>query len=162
MSTSPRPDQRAVAGGASASGSRSGAGDVAGALGYPGVPAAVPNCQGATIFQQGVGVVPMFTFPAAGRIWIVVLSYALTSNNSFSLATARTVAAVQTVTSGLTLAVVQLGVGNANQHSEGTCPIAFPGLPVVRGETVRLSVNNGTSVPQLDQQASATMLYSIP
>ena len=158
----PRVDQRLVVPAGAVPGSRSGSGELAGALGYPGVPPAVPNLLGATKLQQGVTVVSMFTFPQAGRIWQVILSYAVTSNSSFGLATVRTVATVQTVTSALTLAVVQLGIANPNQHAEGTCPSAFSGLPVVPFETVRLNINNGTLVPQMDQQASASLLYSIP
>lgn len=158
----PRVDQRLVTAAGAVPGSRSGSGELAGALGYPGVPPAVPNLLGATLLQRGVSITSMFTFPQAGRIWQVVLSYAVTSNASFTLSTARTVATVQTVTSGLTLAVVQLGIANPNQHAEGTCPVAFGGLSVVPGETVRLNVNGGNTIAQMDQQASATMLYSIP
>lgn len=159
----PRPDQRITGtAGAVAGNSRSGSGELAGALGYPGVPPAVPNLLGATKLQQPVSVTALFTFPQPGRIWQVVLSYAITSNNSFGLATVRTVATVQTVTSGLTLAVVQLGVAGADQSAWGTCPVAFGGLPAVAGETVRLNVNNGLVIPQCDQQASASLLYSIP
>lgn len=158
----PRVDQRLVTGSGTAPGSRSGSGELAGALGYPGVPPAVPNLLGATQLQLGVQIKTMFTFPQAGRIWAVVLSYAITSNGTFGLSTVRTVATVQTVTSGLTLAVVQLGVANPNQHAEGTCPMSFNGLSVVPGEAVRVNINGNVTVPQCDQQASATMLYSIP
>lgn len=158
----PRPDQRVIAAQGVTPGSRSGSGELAGALGYPGVPPAVPNMLGATVFQQGVGVVQLFKFTAPGRIWTVILSFVVTSNASFTLSTARTVAAVQTATSGLTLAVVQLGVANPNQYDSGTCPISFGGLQVAPGETVRLNVNNNNGVVNMDQQASASMLYSIP
>lgn len=158
----PRPDQRVITGTSTTPGSRSGSGELAGALGYPGVPPAVPNMLGATVFQQGVGNVQLFKFTQPGRIWTVILTFAITSNASFSLSTSRTVAAVQTATSGLTLAVIQLGVANPNQHAEGTCPISFGGLQVVPGEIVRLNVSNGTGITNLDQQASATMLYSLP
>jgi hypothetical protein len=159
---SPRPDQRLVTAAAGGPGSRSGSGELAGALGFPGVPAAVPNLQGASIFQQGVSITKMVTFPAAARIWAVLLSFSITSNNSFSLATVRTVAAVQTVTGGLTLAVVQLGVANNNQHAEGTSPMGYPGVPVVAGEIIRLNVSNNSVIPNCDQQASASVLYSVP
>ncbi len=141
-----RPDQRAIAGGGGVSGSRSGAGDLAGALGYPGVPGAVPNLQGASLFQQNVSRPTLYTFTGAGRIWLVILTYTITSNNGFPVAgqqpTVRTVAALQATLNPLTLAAV--------------------GLPVVSGESLVLSVGNVGVVPAVDQQATVSMLYSIP
>jgi hypothetical protein len=159
----PRPDQRVVTSPAGSPGSRSGSGELAGALGFPGVPGAVPNCQGASLFQQGTGSIPpIVTFSGAGRIWMVTLAYVITSNASFTLSTVRTVAAVQTVVNPLVLVPIQLGVGNPNREAWQTVPVLFPGLPVVKGETLILNINNGVVVPQLDQQCSVSVLYSIP
>jgi hypothetical protein len=161
--TSPRPDQRVPAGAGVVPGSRSGSGELAGALGYPGVPSAVPNCLGAALFQQTAASTPtIVTLPESGRIWLVDLSYVITSNNSFSLATSRTVCAVQAAVSGLTLATIQLGVSGPNQHDSGQKATGFPGLPLVKGESLILNVNNGNVVTDLDQQASVSVLYSIP
>ena len=161
-----RPDQRAIAGGGGVSGSRSGAGELAGALGYPGVPSAVPNCQGVSLFQQNVSRPTLYTFTGAGRIWLVILTYTITSNNGFPVAgqqpTVRTVAALQATLNPLTLAAVQLGIAGPSQHAEGTVAVPYPGLPVVSGESLVLSVGNVGVVPAVDQQATVSMLYSIP
>src|SRR5690348_18138600 len=95
----PRPDQRLLTTAGFPAGSRSRSGEFAGAFAYPGVPPAVPNLQGAQIINQNVQVTNFFTFPAAGRIWQVVLSYSVVTNNSFSLATAKSYAAVETAVS---------------------------------------------------------------
>jgi hypothetical protein len=159
----PRPDQRVVTASAGLPGSRSGSGELAGALGYPGVPAAVPNLLGASLFQQGTSGIPtLITFTAAARIWSVTLSYVITSNATFSLSTVRTVAAVQATLNPLVLAVVQLGVANPNREAWGNGGGLYPGLPVQAGETLQLNINNGVVVPQLDQQCSVSVLYSIP
>jgi len=159
----PRPDQRPVTVPAGLPGSRSGSGELAGALGYPGVPGAVPNLQGASLIQRGSPAsYNMVTFPAAGRVWMVILSYVITSNATFSLSTVRTVAAVQLVINPLVLATIQLGVANPNREAWQALSIPYPGLPVTAGETVQLNLNNGVVIPQLDQQASVSVLYSIP
>lgn len=160
----PRPDQKATPGVPAAPGSRSGAGDVAGALLYPGVPAAVPNCKSAQILHQGVSTpVPFFTFPAAGRIWAVSLSYVITSNPSFTLATARTYAVVTVSPASITLpGAIDLGVAGPKQVTNAQSQLSLPGLPVTAGQSLILSVNGGALVANLDQQASAVVLYSIP
>lgn len=161
--TTPRPDQRALTAPHGGAGSLSGAGDLAGALGYPGVPAAVPNCKGASLFQRNVGTWTIFTFPAAGRIWLVDMSYVITSNASFSQPTARTVAVVNfTVNASLSLAPIQLGIAGPGQHDSGQKAIPLPGLPVVQGESLILVLNGGNPVTNLDQQASVSVLYSLP
>lgn len=161
MPETPRPDQRLIASPPYGLGSRSGAGDLAGALGYPGIPSAVVNCQSAQLLHQGTGVVSFFTFTAPGRIWTVALSYVITSNPSFSLATAKTYAQVKTST-GLTLAAIDLGVANSKQAANGQSEPPIPGLPVTQGTSLILDINGGTLITNLDQQASAIVLYSIP
>lgn len=159
--TTPRPDQQHGQNVAGASGSRSGSGDTAAALGYPGVPAATPNCKAAQAMQVNVGGSgAFFTFTAPGRIWQVILTYVITSNNSFTLATSRTLA---TVTAGPNpIAAVQLGVAGPNQADSATSSPAYNGLPVTAGTSLAVTVNGGTVVPNLDQQASAVVLYSVP
>jgi len=159
----PRPDQRTVTVPAGLPGSRSGSGELAGALGYPGVPGAVPNLLGAALFQQGTSGIPtIVTFTAPGRVWMVILSYVITSNATFSLSTVRTVAAVQTAVTPLVLATIELGVANPNREAWDSMATPYPGLPVQAGESLHLNLNNGVVIPQLDQQASVSVLYSIP
>jgi hypothetical protein len=116
------------------------------------------------VFQSGVANPQIVAFPDAGRVWAVMLSYTITSNASFFLSTVRTVASVQLIigATNLTLAVVQLGVADPNQHAEGSMAISYPGLPTVLGTSIRLNVNNGNVIPQCDQQASVSVLYSLP
>lgn len=157
-----RPDQRPVPGSAGTPGSRSGAGDLAGALGYPGVPPAVPNCQSAQALRRspsGAGV--FFTFPNAGRIWTVLLSYTVVSGAALAAQT-RFAATVQTVTGGLPLAVVQLSLPSSPSHDSDTCPVSYNGLPVTQGDSLNLIINGGLAVAGTDQEASAVVLYSIP
>jgi hypothetical protein len=158
----PRPDQRHTPGRGGTGGSRSGAGDTAGALGYPGISAAVPNLLGASLFQQNVSQPTIVTLPGAGRVWEVILSYAITSNASYAASTSRTVAAVSTGTAGLVLATIQLAVANPNQHDSASLAVAYPGLPLTGGDSLHLNVNNGTVITNLDQQASVSVLYSVP
>ena len=162
--TPPRPDQRPIHSAPGQSGSMSGGAELGTVLAYPGVPGAVPNLTGASLFQQNVSQPTVVTLPAAGRIWAVVLAYVITSNATFALSTIRTVASVQLAVPGpnLVLAVVQLGVANPNQHDSGTDRASFPGLPVQAGVSVQLNVNNGNVVANLDQQASVSVLYSTP
>lgn len=159
----PRPDQRQLLQVPAVPGSRSGSGELGGALIYPGLPSAVPNCQSASRLLEPVtsGQV-FFTFPAPGRIWQVVLSYVITANNSFSLATIKTYSSIQTVISNLILAVAENGVAGPNQASQAQSEPSYSGLPVVQGESLTLIVNAGNSIAQLDQRASAVVLYSIP
>lgn len=161
--TTPRPDQLPIGSPGMMPGSMSGAGDLAGALGYPGVPPAVPNLSSAEAIQQNVSAsVVLFTFPSAGRIWSVVLSYVITSNPSFSLSTIRTYARIYRNPGG-TLAIVQLGASNAKQALAGQSePQIVGGIPVTAGTSLILDVNAGNLVTNMDQQASAVVLYSIP
>jgi hypothetical protein len=126
------------------------------------MPAAVPNCQGAFLLQQGVSTPTVITFTQPGRLWFFDLSFVITSNNSYAFATSRTVATLSLSPSGLVLATVQLGVANPDQADSGGKASVLPGLPLVGGESVLLSVNNGNVIANLDQTASCSVLYSYP
>lgn len=161
--TTPRPDQHLIPAAASGSGSLSGAGDLAGALGYPGVPPAVPNCQGASLIQKDVGNWTLLPpIPGAGRLWVVSLSYVITSNNSFSISTQRTYARIITNPGNVTLAVINLAVANQNQVTVGQAEPNLAALPVTGGTSLHLDVNNSALVTNVVQQASCLVLYSIP
>jgi hypothetical protein len=161
--TSPRPDQRIIHAGASAAGSRSGAGDFAGALGYPGIPSAAVNLQSAQALRRAAGGGGVFfTFPAPGRIWVSTLAYTVSSLSSFSGAPVPLAAFIQTVISGLPLAGVELSLSAPLQNEAGSSSPPGPGLPVVRGESLTLNINGGSPVPGVIQEASAFVLYSIP
>lgn len=157
----PRPDQRRTPAPASAPGSRSGAGDIAGALGYPGVPAAVPNLLSQRVRRVPTGSYTLVTFTAPGRIWAVIMSYFILTDNSYS-GTSNTFAEVDTSISGLTGGVIDLGASAPDQGFGGQSNLWFGGVPVVQGETVTLNVNNSTVVPGIIQRCSAVVLYSIP
>jgi hypothetical protein len=161
MST-PRPDQQHGASVAGASGSRAFSGDVAAALGYPGSPAAVPNCLSAQALRRSlVGAGQFFSFTHPGRIWTVLLSYMVVSDNTFT-PVAKFAATIQTTIGGLPLAVVELALGNINHENSGTCPVIYSGLPITGGDGLTLTINGGTTVPGVQQEASAVVLYSIP
>jgi len=160
--TTPRPDQRHV-GHAGAAASRSGSGDLAGALGYPGTPPAVPNCVAAQALRRGVaGGGNFFTFPQAARIWTVFLSYTVVSDTTYTAATPLFAAVVQLAAAPLPLAVVELSLAATSQHDSGTCPITYNGLPVLSGDSLNLTINGGLTVTGVRQEASAVVLYSIP
>ena len=160
--TTPRPDQQHIPGPAVAGGSRSGAGDMAGALGYPGSPPAVPNCQSAQALRRALsGAGTFFTFTAPARIWTVLLSYTVISGASFT-PTAKFAATITTGLAALPLAVVELGLGAANHEDSDTCPVSYNGLPLVAGDSLILTINGGVTVAGADQEASAVVLYSIP
>jgi len=159
--TTPRPDQRHGAK-LTAAGSRSGSGDMAAALGYPGSPAAVPNCQSAQALRRALGGAgTFFTFPTAGRVWTVMLSYMVVSGSTFT-STAKFAATITTGLGALPLAVVELGLGAANHEDSGSCVVQLNGLPLVGGDSLGLTINGGVSVAGADQEASAVVLYSIP
>jgi hypothetical protein len=161
MST-PRPDQRHAAHAAGPGGSRSGAGDTASALGYPGVPPAVPNCLSAQALRRTIaGAGAFYTFLGAGRIWTVLLSYTVNSFGSF-VPPAVFAATIQTGLSSLPLAVVELSLAANPDKDAGTCPVSYNGLPVQRGDSLVLTINGGTVVSGANQEASAVVLYSIP
>ena len=126
-----------------------------------GVPPSVPALKAATIVRKNVSISTFFTFGGAGRIWAVALSYFVTTNNSYTLSTSQTYAAVETG-SGLTLGIVELGAANPNQAIPGQSNLAFNGLPISNGDTLNLDVNAGSVITNLNQRASALVLYSIP
>jgi hypothetical protein len=135
---------------------------MAAALGYPGSPPAVPNCQSAQALRRALGGAGVFfTFTSPGRIWTVMLSYLVVSGGTFS-GTAKFAATITTGLSGLPLAVVELALGAANHEDSGTCVVPFNGLPLVGGDSLTLTINGGVSVAGADQEASAVVLYSIP
>lgn len=162
--TTPRPDQSHAGHQSVSAGSRSGAGDIAGALGYPGSPAAVQNMQTAAALKRGVTGSPwvLITFTAPARIWTVVLSYAIRTDSAFAPGTAGVFAAVETLIGGLTLATVNLGLAAPSTQANGQSEPPIPGIPVTQGESVILDVNGGTDIPNLLQFAGAIIFYSIP
>jgi hypothetical protein len=157
----PRPDQRQSAAMPGSPGSRSGAGDIAGALGYPGIPAAVPNQQQFRSRRQPAGVYTLGTFTAPGRIWTVILSYFVSTDDTYS-GTTNTFAEVDTAISGISLGVVELGASDKDQGFAGQSNQGFGGMPVLQGESVILNVSGGATTPHLTQRASVIVLYSIP
>lgn len=159
--TTPRPDQqhRSARG---VAGARSGSGDVAAALGYPGSPSSVQNCQTARAINRGTGGSPwtLVTFPGAARVWTVVLTFAVRATGAPG--STAYFAAVETNISGLTLAIVNLGLVGTGQVDSGQSEPPIPGIPVTQGDSVILDVNGGVGVTGADQVASAIVYYSIP
>lgn len=165
--TTPRPDQAHIFGGSGAGGSRSGSGDMAASLGYPGVPPAVINCKTFSALKRSEVGSPhtLGQFTAPGRIWTVVLSYAVRAQTGFAGGpggTAAFFAAIETTLSGLSLATVNLGITTAGPIANGQSEPPIPGIPVVQGETIVLDVNSGASVTNALQFAGAIVYYSIP
>lgn len=126
-----------------------------------GTPPFVPALKAATVVRQATGVNTFFTFGNAGRIWAVALSYFVTTNSSYAVSTSATYAAVETGT-GLTLGIVELGAANPNQGFGGQSNLPFNGLPIAKGDSLKLDVNNGSVIANLNQRASCVVLYSIP
>lgn len=126
-----------------------------------GGPPFVPQLKSATVVRQSVAVTPFFTFPSAGRIWAIDLSYFITTNNSYAVSTSQTYAALETG-SGKSLAIVELGASNPNQGFGGQSTKPLNGLPIVAGDTLILDVNNGAVISNLNQRASVVVLYSVP
>lgn len=162
--TTPRPDQAHIFGGSGAGGSRSGSGDAAAASQYPGVPPAVINCKTFSALKRSELGSPhvLGTFTAPGRIWTVVLSYAIRAGATFTGQTVACFAAIETNLSGLSLATVNLGLAAPSSVANGQSEPPIPGIPVVTGETILLDVNSGTSVGSVLQFAGAIVYYSIP
>jgi hypothetical protein len=161
--TTPRPDQfhRPHTGGPG--GSRSGAGDLAASLGYPGVPPATPNCNAAVALRRAIGGSgTFFTFPEAGRIWVVTLSYTVVTAAGFSTAPQRFAAYIQTGLASVPLAVVELSLATTPDHDSDTSSPPYSGLPLVQGDSLELIINGGVAVGGVNQEASAIVLYSIP
>jgi hypothetical protein len=158
----PRPDQL-HGGRPGASGSRSGAAELAGSLGYPGTPPAVPNCTAAVALRRGVaGGGGFFAFPQAARIWTVMLSYTITSDTTYTPSAPVFAAFIELAAAPLPLAVVELSLADVKQHDSGVCPVSYNGLPVTAGDSITLTINGGVSVTGVRQEASAVVLYSIP
>jgi hypothetical protein len=136
---------------------------VAGALGYPGTPPAVPNCKSAQALRRAIaGSGTFFSFPQSGRIWTVLLAYTVVSFTGFTGSLTKFAATVTTQIGGLPLAVVELSLAAVNNHDSGVCALTYAGLPVVSGDGLILTINGGVVVPGADQEASAAVLYSIP
>ena len=157
-----RPDQRHPRGQPGQSGSRSGAGETATALGYPGVPAAVPNCQGANLLNQPPSTPTLITFTAAGRLWFFDLAFDVQSNTSYGTTTSHLFAQLILSPTNVVIATVGLGVSGNQQLDSGGKASVMPGLPFTLGESVILSVNGGATVPNVAQHASCSVLYSYP
>lgn len=145
-------------------GSHSGAGDVAGALGFPGQPPAALNLQPAQALRRAPGGSGLFfTFPAPSRIWVVILSYAVSSLGTYAAGTVTKLAAfVQTQIVAIPLAAVELSLSAPDQNEHDTSSPPLPGLPVQQGDSVILNINGGTVVAGVIQEASAVVLYSTP
>ena len=160
--TTPRPDQRHAPGHAGTAGSRSGSGDLAASLGFPGSPATVQNIQTARQVNRGTGGSPwnLVTFPSPARLWAVVLTFAVRATGTPG--STACFAAVETNISGLTLAIVNLGLVNTGQVDSGQSEPPIPGIPVTQGDSVILDVNGGLGVTGADQVASAIVYYSTP
>ncbi len=128
-----------------------------------GVPSFIPALQSAYAVNAQPGSTPltMFTFPQAGRIWALHLSYAMASNSSYSgTITSQAYALVKAGSTILT--VIEIALGGPSTNDSGDSDMVINGLPVPAGTALILDINNGASISNVAQRASAVVLYSIP
>jgi len=155
-----RPDQRVIpTAPGTVPGSRSGSPEAALSLQQTGVPPLVPGLKTAQKLHQNVGIFNILAPAQDIFVWGCILSSSIDTNASFSLATAATFAVVQTA-SGITLGVVELAVGGPNQAANGQSPPLMFGIPISAGDVIQLSVNGGTPITNLNQNASAIVFHT--
>jgi hypothetical protein len=135
---------------------------MAGALSYPGSPPTVPNCLSAQALRRALGGAgTFFNFGGSGRVWTVMLSYTVVAGSTFA-PTARFAATITTGLGALPLAVVELSLAAPSHEDSGGCVVPLNGLPLIKGDSLILTINGGVAVSGVDQEASAVVLYSIP
>ena len=112
--------------------------------------------------KRGIGasIQTLNTFAADSRIWRASISYAASSNSTFS-GTSSMNAWLQTG-GGIVLAVVELALGGPNSETWGNDNGQIPGMPIAAGDTVAVYVNNGNTITNVLMQCSCTVLFSTP
>ncbi len=128
-----------------------------------GVPPGVPNVASAKhLFGNYTGSpYTLITFTAPTRIWAASLSFAVSTNNSFSGATTNIYAQLITL-SGITLEIVELSITSMNQSADQHGDLPLNGLSFAAGDGVLLDVNNATGVTNAVMRSSGFILYSTP
>jgi hypothetical protein len=128
-----------------------------------GIAPAVPNYTGHALILQPPGIYTLYTFPAAGRIWNVGVSYAIATSANVGNITGYTRVLVQ---GGITLAIVECAISSAAattpSQDSNTDPVSYYGLPVPSGTVVQLDVNNGATTVGVQQRGSCRLAVSIP
>jgi len=103
-----------------------------------------------------------FTFPAAAHIWSAVLSFTIVTNGAYAPGITKCFADLTTGVSNLGLLTLELGVANVSDHDSNAVSNIWNGLAVALNDTLILNINNGTTIANLNQQASCIVGYSIP
>jgi hypothetical protein len=110
------------------------------------------------------GPTAFITFPAAARLFAAELSFAVGTNGTYSGGVTQLYAQVATL-SGIILGTVELAVSGPLQAVNGQGGLTFPetGVPVAKGDKLRLDVNNNVSLGTFGvMRATASVFYAIP
>ena len=118
-----------------------------------------PVIQAAEGSASGSEVANVYTFPAAGRIWGVMLSHVLVTDSSY--AGGAVITACEVLAGAVVLADCRNAIGGASASSVSNQTIPFPGNPVPAGTVVTIDTENGLPA-DADQAATVVVYYSIP
>jgi len=112
--------------------------------------------------RSGVGITNLVTFPNPGRLWVLTLTFFVSTTSTYSGGIAQTFADVNAISAGILLGAVELGASGPTQGFGGQCDVDLNGMPVLANELIQLSVNNGVVISGMFQRATCSVLYSIP
>lgn len=126
-----------------------------------GVPPFIPLLLSAQALQIGPSGSPdtLVAFSNPGRIWACHLSFAIATNTGHS---GTDQAYARLITGANTLTVVEVAASGTTGTDSGDSDLVFNGLPTAQGDTIKLDVNNGTTITGAIFRASAVVLYSSP
>jgi hypothetical protein len=106
-------------------------------------------------------VTTFYTFPTTAHLWSATLAFTIVTAPAYTPGITKCFADLSTG-SGIALLTVELGVAAVNDHDSNTVAVGFNGIPVAAGDTLVLNINNGTTVPNLNQQATAIVGFATP
>jgi hypothetical protein len=128
-----------------------------------GMPQNVPQLQSASIQKQGETAGATFLGPLGVpiKLWQAVLSHSIGALSDFAGTTvAEGSANINTVLSGVTLAVTEVAAGGPNASDSSSVSVPLNGFQLNAGDSVELNVNGGTVITNTRQRASALLLYT--
>lgn len=129
-----------------------------------GVPPGVPNiATKVKLFGTPAGSpYTLFTFPAAGRVWVASISATATPNAGYGTGPTVNVYAQLVTGSGITLAVTEMVIAETGIVDSKQSDVQWNGFAVSAGDTLQLDVNNATTPSMTVIRASGFVAYSVP
>ena len=134
------------------------------ALQAAGVPPYIPGLRSAALSQMSAAGSPysLVTFSGNSRIWYASLSFAVSTDASYSAGADGPFAELYIQSIGQIILICQVAINAPDQAVNSDQSLSFGGIEVASGDSVFANINNGNAITDALIRAGAVLLYTTP